>query len=233
MSIRHLPRIFLPEADMAEPVDLPSEEVEKLRKVLRLEQGDSIAILPNDGSVWECRFEKRQAVPVKQHWPATDAARRVIVAQALPKGDKLEEIIRACTEIGVAGFVLFAAERSVVQWDEKKRADRLRRYEVIAREASEVSFRTTLPTLKFLPNLAAVLKEHAEAVVLSEVEDAPLRSAADQSELCLAIGPEGGWSPRELALIGGRGVSLGPRVLRVDHAASAACAMLLLNNPFF
>ncbi len=232
MSIRHLPRIFLPKANLSEPVDLPTEEVEKLRKVLRLDQGDSIAVLPNDGSVWECRFEKRQAVPVRQFWPETEAKRRVIVAQALPKGDKLEEIIRACTEIGAAEFVLFAAERSVVQWDEKKRADRLRRFEVIAREASEVSFRTTLPKVKFVANLAAVLNECPQTVVLSEVEDAPPKVEGSLAEICIAVGPEGGWSPRELKLIGSRGVTLGPRVLRVDHAASAACAMLLLNNPF-
>ncbi len=231
MSIRHLTRTFVPGVDMSGMVDLPKEEVEKLRKVLRLNDGDHIAVLPNDGSVWECIFENKQAIPVRQFFPKTEPDVQVTIAQALPKGDKLDEIIRACTEIGVTHFALFRAERSVVQWDEKKRADRLRRLEVIARESCEVSFRTILPTFSFHSNLTAVLQAYPDCIALSEVEGAQVTGTARQ-KWAIAVGPEGGWAPRELEMIGDRGFSLGPRVLRVDHAASSASAMILLNNPF-
>ena len=48
--------------------------------------------------------------------------------------------------------------------------------------------------------------------------------------MTVVIGPEGGWAPREVALIGDRGGTLGPRVLRVDHAGLAAAAILLLSK---
>jgi 16S rRNA (uracil1498-N3)-methyltransferase len=169
---------------------------------------------------------------VRQLFPETEPTLKLTVAQALPKGDKMEEIIRACTEIGVSEFVLFQAERSVVQWDEKKRNDRIRRYETIVREECEVSFRTILPKVRFVPNLATVLATFPDAVVMSETEDAGSSAKISSDSGCIVVGPEGGWAPRELALIKDRGVTLGPRVLRVEHAAAAAASLLLLHNPF-
>lgn len=224
---RGLPRLFVPEASMAEPIDLPKAEVDKLRKVLRLSAGAEIAVLPNDGSLIRCRFEGSKAVPLAQEFPQTEAPHKLTIAQALPKADKLDEIVRACTEIGVGGFIFFPSDRTVVRWDDAKLESRLSRLATIAREACEVSFRTRLPELSVAQNLEDVLGQ--ECRVLSEVEDVhavlPLKL---ESDLTVVVGPEGGWSPREVQQIGDRGVTLGPRVLRVDHAAAAAAAKLLL-----
>ncbi len=229
-GLRGLPRAFVPGALPDEPFELPEEELDKFRKVLRLGTGDQIAILPGDGSLLVCRLDGRRAVPEAVEWPATEASLRVTVAQALPKGDKLDEIVRGCTEIGVAGFVLFPSERSVVRWDAEKLAGRVRRLEAIARESAEVSFRTRLPSIAVAGDLAEVLAAHPNAAVLSEVEGIAggLRKLGDA--MTVVVGPEGGWSPRELELIGERGATLGPRVLRVDHAAAAAAAILLLGG---
>jgi 16S rRNA (uracil1498-N3)-methyltransferase len=228
--LRALPRVFVPDADPQEPIDLPKEEIEKFRKVLRLEEGHQIAVLPNDGSLIRCEFRARQAIPIEQVWPDTEAKLQLKVAQALPKGDRLETVIRMCTEIGVASFLLFESERSVVKWDDKKLADRLRRLGSIAQEAAEQSFRTRIPKIEYVRSLKEVLARHPEAVPLSEVEGLhrPLTQTGDA--MTILVGPEGGWAPRELALMGDRGVTLGPRVLRTDTAAPAAAAMLLLNR---
>jgi 16S rRNA (uracil1498-N3)-methyltransferase len=161
-------------------------------------------------------------------WPSTEPDLHLTIAQALPKGDKIDEIVRACTELGVAQFIFFPSERTVVRWDEKKTASRLHRLEVIAREAAEVCFRTKLPQMSLAPDLNAVLKEHPASIVLSEVEGLSPRLSRTSERMTVVVGPEGGWAPKELALIGDRGVTLGPRVLRVDHAAPAAAAILLL-----
>lgn len=228
LPLRALPRIFLPGADPSEPIDLPKEEQEKLHKVLRLPQGSEIAVLPNDGSLIRCEYRARQAVPVSVEWPQTEPSLKVTVAQAFPKGDRLETVIRMCTELGVSGFVLFPAERSVVRWDEKKVADKLRRYEAIAREAAEQSYRSRMPTIQVRSALADVLKSAPEAVVLSEKEGLERKLTRQESEMTIVVGPEGGWAPREMSLIGDRGVTLGPLVLRTDTAAPAAAALLLL-----
>lgn len=217
-------------ASMAGPIDLPRTEVDKLRKVLRLERGAPIAVLPGDGSLIRCRFEGHQAIPEVLETPRTEPALNVTIAQAFPKGDRMETVVRMGTEIGVSRFLLFPADRSVVRWDAAKLSDRVRRYEAIAREAAEQSFRTVVPQVEAAASLAEVL-EDPDAVVLSELEGETKPLAAPSSQrIVIVVGPEGGWSPAEVALIDNRGVTLGPRVLRTDTAGIAAAAALLFRT---
>jgi 16S rRNA (uracil1498-N3)-methyltransferase len=218
----------VPGADAGSDIELPKEEVDKLRKVLRLGPGAQIAVLPNDGTLIRCEFGSRTARPLEILYPETEPQMHLTLAQALPKGDKLDEIVRACTEIGVSRFLLFPSERTIVRWDEKKKIEKLHRLETIAREAAEVSYRTRLPIIELAKDLAEVLRIEPNAIVLSEVEGVsePLKSAG--GAMTIIVGPEGGWASKELAMIGARGVTLGPRVLRVDHAGAAAAAILLL-----
>lgn len=226
--IRSLPRAFVPGATPDAPIALPKDEISKLARVLRLGDGDLLAVLPGDGTLIRCELRGSEAIPLGVESPDTESPRRVIVCQALPKGDKLDGIVRCCTEIGVSGFVLFAADRSVVRWDAAKLEGRLERYRVVAREAAEQSFRTRVPSVEWAADLGAVLALYPGATVLSEVEGVAPRLAWEGPEQALVVGPEGGWSPRELGLIGERSVTLGPRVLRVDTAAIAGAALLLL-----
>ncbi len=227
-NIRSWPRVFVPGATPEGNIDLPSEELDKLRKVLRLSPGATVAVLPNDGTLVKCELLPKAAKPLEVFHPETEPKLQITLAQSLPKGDKLDEIIRACTEIGVVRFILFPSDRTVVQWDDKKTEARVKRLQAIAREAAEVSFRTRLPDFEIAKDLIEVLNKRPQAVVLSEAEGLLTNLApAKESQVTLLVGPEGGWSPKELALIGGRGVTLGPRVLRVDHAGFAAAAFLL------
>jgi 16S rRNA (uracil1498-N3)-methyltransferase len=228
IPIRALPRVFIPGADPTGEIEIPKDELEKLRKVLRLSPGAEIAVLPNDGTLVRCELKPHSALPKEIVRPNTEASTRLTIAQALPKGDKLDEIVRACTEIGVAHFILFPSERTVVRWDERKTIDRIQRLATIAREAAEVCFRTMLPSFSLAADLAGVLSANPSAIVLSESERAVSKLGKTGDEMATVVGPEGGWSGRELELIGDRGVTLGPRVLRVDHAAAAAAALLLL-----
>lgn len=225
--LRSLPRLFLEGASMAGPIDLPRSEVDKLRKVLRLERGAPIAVLPGDGTLIRCRFEGHQAIPEALEVPQTEPTLNVTIAQAFPKGDRMETVVRMGTEIGVSRFLLFPADRSVVRWDAAKLSDRVRRYEAIAREAAEQCFRTIVPKVEACRSLGEVL-EDSDAVVLSELEgeSKPL-VGSPSGRIVIVVGPEGGWSPVEIELIGNRGVTLGPRVLRTDTAGIAAAAALL------
>lgn len=234
LPLRALPRLFLegfdPEAGEAE---LPRPEYEKLTKVLRLGSGDQVAVLPGDGRIVRCQLRGRSASPMETTVLDTEPKRPVTLVQALPKPEKLEEVVRMGSELGVARFVLFASERSVVRWDAAKRAARQRRLEAIAREACEVAFRARLPSFAWAVGLAEALTPGA--IVLSEGEtlSRTLRAAlpAAPDPVALVVGPEGGWAPREVALIGDRAVTLGPRVLRVDTAACAALALVLAEDP--
>jgi len=228
LILRSLPRVFIPDASPDGPIDLPPEELTKLRKVLRLSPGADIAVLPGDGTMIHCRLLATTAEPLEVHIPNTEPTLHLTLAQALPKGDKMDEIVRACTEIGVSHFILFPSDRTVVRWDEKKTNDRVKRLQAIAREAAEVCFRTKLPTFEVAGSLTEVMQNRPDAIVLSEVEGEVSSLPKASSPMTIVVGPEGGWSRTELRTIGGRGVTLGPRVLRVDHAGPAAAAILLL-----
>lgn len=230
VPLRALPRTFVPGAAFDEGwIELPTDELDKLRKVLRLSSGAEVAILPDDGTLVRCRLDGRRAVALETLRPGTESKIELTLAQALPKGDKLEEIVRAGTELGAARFIVFPSERTVVRWEPPKVHDRLRRLATIAREAAEVSFRTRIPTIEWNESLAEVLRKEPEAVVLSEAENVAA-TLSRRERLTLVVGPEGGWAPREFEAIGNRGVTLGPRVLRVDHAGPSAAAILLLEH---
>jgi 16S rRNA (uracil1498-N3)-methyltransferase len=225
-SLRALPRLFIPGADMSTPFEVPKPEFEKLHNVLRLRSGAQIGVMPNDGTFWVCELDGRTAVPKSQHDLNTEPSRFIALAQALPKGDKLDDVIRACAEVGVSKFIVFPSDRSVVKWEEKKLADKMRRLEALAREASETAFRTRIATIEYRPNLDAVLGEEG-LTVLSELEGES-RKLVPHERMTLVVGPEGGWSPREVEKIKDHSVSLGPRVLRTEHAGIAAASLVLL-----
>lgn len=219
-----------PDAQVGDVIELPKEEVDKLRKVLRLGAGALIVLLAGDGRVFRATFTGQDAELTASEKVETEATKLVTLAQALPKPDKLDEVIRMGTEMGVSRFILFPSERSVVKWDKAKVEDRLRRLRAIAREAAEVSFRTLVPEIQLVGSLQDLLELQPDALVLSEFEgiQVHLRERIKGDAVTLVIGPEGGWAPREVAQIGDRAVTLGPRVLRVDTAAAAAVALTVL-----
>ncbi len=227
-SIRALPRIFIPGQDMSTPFEIPKEEHLKLHNVLRLRSGAEIGVMPNDGTMWVCRIDGKLGVPIVQHRPATEPELFITVAQALPKGDKLDDIIKSCTEIGASRFVLFTGARSVVKWDEKKVGEKMRRIQALARESAELAFRMRIPTVEFRSNLDEVLAKESGIIALSEQESVTATLKADGTNICLVVGPEGGWAPREVEAMKDYAVTLGPRVLRAEHAGFAAVAKLLV-----
>ena len=228
-SIRAIPRLFIPAADMTTPFEIPRPEFEKLHNVLRLRSGTEIGVLPNDGSFWVCKLDGRMAVPMEKHLPQTEPSLHVTIIQGLPKGDKIDDIIRSCTEIGVSKFVIFPADRSVVKWEDKKLDDKMRRTLALAREAAETAFRMRIPEVDYCKNLGEALSNSENIVALSELESVSRTLGPQAKSVCLVVGPEGGWSPREVEKLQPHAVTLGPRVLRTEHAGFAAAARLLIH----
>ena len=213
---------------MAAPFEIPRAEFDKLHNVLRLRSGARIGVLPNDGTFWECEIDGRYAKPLEKHTPNTEPSLQVTIAQALPKGDKLDDVVRSCTELGVSHFIVFPSDRSIVKWEDKKLSDKMRRLESLVKEAAETAFRTKIPLVEYRQSLADVMrKPNIIALSESEKEFKTLKSAIQEPQTLL-VGPEGGWSPREVELLLPYAVTLGPRVLRTEHAGFAAAAKLLI-----
>lgn len=165
---------------------------------------------------------------------------RVLLVQALAKGDRDELAIQAATELGVDGVVPWAAARSVTRWEGAKIAKGQDRWSSIVREASKQSIRAYIPDVaalastKTLVTLAAstrmLLLEPTAEVRLTELDFGRAgEGATDAADIVLVVGPEGGIAPAELDALrsaGATAVRLGTTVLRTSTAGPAALAIL-------
>jgi len=157
------------------------------------------------------------------------ASPQLWLVQALAKGDRDELAVQAATELGVTGVVPWAAERSVTRWDGAKVARGRSRWQSIVREASKQAIRGWVPEVEPLVATAAIAGD--VVLVLDPTAELALTSVAlpQQGRIALVVGPEGGISPRELALLEQRGakrVRLGAAILRTSTAGPAAIAVL-------
>jgi 16S rRNA (uracil1498-N3)-methyltransferase len=162
-----------------------------------------------------------------------DAVRpRILLAQALAKGDRDELAIQAATELGVDGVIPWQAERSVSRWSGPKLEKGRERWGAIVREAAKQSMRPWLPAVAVLASTAdlAELAAGHRVLVLEPTAPHPITSLeTDGRDLLLVVGPEGGIASDELAALQAAGaelVRLGDTVLRTSTAGPAALAVL-------
>jgi len=187
-----------------------------LGRVLRLRDGAAVTVTDGAGRWRECRWVGRGVEPCGEVVPVRRPL-DVTVAVAPPKGERLDWLVQKTTEVGVTRLVLLVAERSVVRWDAERAARQLARLGRVAIEAAMQSRRVWFPELSGPVPAPHVLASSA----IAEPGGRPV-GAGDRS---IAIGPEGGWSPTELALAADR-VSLGANVLRVETAAVVAVTLM-------
>ncbi len=165
--------------------------------------------------------------------------RGVTLIQCTGKGDKVDEVVRAATALGVSGIVVAASERSVARGPES--SERKARLRAIALDAARQSGRGDLPELSGPLPLSEALAEprHEGALKLCLEPGAPLGLGAQlrdrgERELVLLVGPEGGFSDDERLAADSAGFSrahLGQLVLRTELAGVAALGAVLANEP--
>jgi 16S rRNA (uracil1498-N3)-methyltransferase len=162
-------------------------------------------------------------------------APRLVVVQALPKGDRGELAVESMTEVGVDEIVPWAASRCVTQWRPDRREKSVGRWRGAAREAAKQARRSWLPDVMDLATTADVADRVARAACALILHEGALErlSAVNPpttGEILLIVGPEGGITDEELRRFteaGGVPTVLGPTVLRTSTAGVAAAAVLL------
>lgn len=158
---------------------------------------------------------------------------RLILVQALAKGDRDERAIEAATELGVDVVIPWAATRSISQWDDRKAPKALAKWESIVREATKQSIRPFIPTVQPRLSSAEVIAHLADTqiIVLDPGGDSSLAAVPlSGADIAVVVGPEGGLSPSEIELFTSAGASsctLGENILRTSTAGPAALAILL------
>ena len=205
--------------DDVEVVTLDDDRAHHVFRVLRIRDGEVVTVTDGCGGWRVCRAAGGVLVPdgpARREEPAGD---RVRMAVAVPKRDRPEWIVQKLTELGVDEIVLLHADRSVVRWDEARADKHHRKLGKVMAEALQQSRGVWMPSLVGPVEASAVLHEF----VVAEPGGRPFTDR----DRAVAIGPEGGWSPAELAAAADR-VGLGETVLRVETAALAAASRLRL-----
>lgn len=203
---------------------IPTAIERQVRTVLRLGDDDRVVLLTGDGTELICRLDGSECVVEARRASVGEPRHRLSVAQALLKGDGLEDVVQHGTEVGVAEFRLVVTDRCVVRELSVRRLERLR---AIARESAEQAERGVVPAVHGTVPLAELLR--APAVLLLERHDG--RRLVDiPPPNAVVIGPEGGFTAAEVHAAERAGVEpvgLGARILRSESVAAAAAAVIL------
>lgn len=228
-------------------ITLTAEQQHYLVRVLRLREDDRFIAIDGQGQWWLARLKALEAqeflqaeilesIPIQTELPVS-----VTLILALPKGNGFDEVVRCCTELGVACIAPVISDRTLLHPSPQK----LERWRRIAGEAAEQSERQMVPTIlnpvPFSASLSLVVSEgqktNEQGYICVARGDYPHlldclqnpSSLTPDSALKIAIGPEGGWTPAEIEQAKSAGfhpVSLGRRILRSVTAPLVAMSLV-------
>jgi 16S rRNA (uracil1498-N3)-methyltransferase len=235
-------RFFVTPEEMQPDFMVLTGENAKHAKVLRLKNGEEVLVCDGQGRECICTVsdvsEGQIGLVVRNTQVSqTEAAVRVSVFMAFPKGDKLEHVIQKATELGAARIVAFPSARCVSRPDEKSLKKKLERWQKIAASAAEQSGRGVIPEVVVLSSYGEALQCAAQAdkaILFYENEQAvTLRMSLQTGEyrtVSLLTGPEGGLEPSEVEKARQAGLdicTLGKRILRCETAPLCALSAVM------
>lgn len=222
-------------------VEITGDEAYHMQTVLRLNVGDA-CVLVNDKSqtakaVVTASFKNMLTLDVATVEKVETAALRLVVLQGYLKERKLDDLVRPLSELGVTEFCAVFTERSVPAPDKKRLALRLERWRKLAVEALKQCRGGALMQVAETVDFTAALNTYATSEVkllLWEGAVLSLKSflceiPAPPQSVAVLLGPEGGFTEREVRLAQAQGfvpVSLGTRILRAQTAAVTAAALV-------
>jgi 16S rRNA (uracil1498-N3)-methyltransferase len=227
-------------AGVGDLVELSGPEGRHAVAVKRLEVGERIALGDGAGTVLHADVEALTGrdslvARVREREVSAPPQPRVVVVQALPKGERGETAVETLTEVGVDLIVPWQAERCVARWTGDKVERGPAKWAAAARAAGKQARRAWLAEVAPLArtsDVEALVASAALAIVLHEEAHTAIRGldVPANGDIVLVVGPEGGVSPDELARFtsaGARLALLGPTVMRTSTAGTVAAAVIL------
>jgi 16S rRNA (uracil1498-N3)-methyltransferase len=230
-------------------ITLSIDESHHLIRVLRMRPGDEAFVFDGEGQEFRCKVittngNRARLEIIEALTNSVESPLRITLAQALAKAEKFDLIVQKATELGASRIVPLASDRADVKLSAESTQRRLQRWRRISLEALkqcgrrklvEISAPLTLKEFISAGRLesASGVSLKAVGLVFSERGGMPIEQAlglaSDEIAAVALIGPEGGWSGQELALMercGYKSVTLGPRVLRTETAAIVALTLI-------
>lgn len=232
-------KLFLDEIN-GDKIILNSEKSRHIAKSLRIKQGDMITACCGNGTDYGCIIDEitKDCVTLSVCYKQASNSEpdiKVSLYQGVPKGDKMEDIIQKCVELGIYEIIPVLTKRSVSRPDEKQAEKKCVRYNKISLEAAQQSGRGIVPEIKEMISFKnAVQSCNADLKILFyEGGGASITSIINQKikTAALFIGPEGGFDKEEFNLLTDNGwinATLGKRILRTQTAPVAALTAIML-----
>ncbi len=231
-------RFFVPrDAVQDNIIVIKGDDLNHIKNVLRKKPGDKIVCFDPAGFEYETElvsYGNTQAVlkVIASAQKQTEPAIRIVLAQALPRSSKMDDIVQKATELGASEIIPVITERTVAK------GSRTERWNRISKESAEQSGRAIVPAVRDTVSFDELLRtaEGFDLKILpweceeSRTLKSVLSEKSELSSILLLIGPEGGFSPSEASKASEKGfmtVSLGKRILRTQTAGPAAMAMIL------
>jgi 16S rRNA (uracil1498-N3)-methyltransferase len=210
---------------------LTPQQQHYLSRVLRLQKGDRFIAMDGIGKWWLAQLEGEEAQILELLSVETELPVSITLMVALPKGNGFDEVVRCCTELGVACIAPVISDRTLLNPSPQK----LERWQRIASEAAEQSERSFVPTILEPISFDAALSSFStqEKYICEGRGNYPhlkncLHNQGEMS-IVIAIGPEGGWTEKEIdnaIQAGFQPVSLGRRILRAVTAPIVALSLI-------
>jgi 16S rRNA (uracil1498-N3)-methyltransferase len=229
-------RFYVPEITPdTEFVTIGKDETKHLRSVLRMKPGDVISVFDGLGNEFECELtviEKSGSLArvMKQVEPASpESPLAITLAVGLLKGDKYDLVVQKSVELGIHRFFPMVTHRSEMKLAEAER--KLERWRKIAFEAAKQCGRAKLMTVEPPTSFSELVTDgHSGTKILfAEQGGGKFDRLEPANEMFVMIGPKGGWEPEEIETAEANGftaVTFGGRIMRVETAAIAICAIL-------
>lgn len=231
-------------ADSDGIIRIRGNDYNHIRNVLRMKPGEVVVVSDGSENDWYCRIkgygEGEVELSVSDEAKIRELMSEIDLYQGLPKSDKMDLIVQKAVELGARRIVPVEMKRCVVRLDDKKRANRLKRWSAISESAAKQCGRGMVPDVgpfMSLPEAAKVLDSYDVVLVPYENEDGMagtadvLESIRPGIKAAVFIGPEGGFDVEEIELLksaGARTISLGKRILRTETAGLVALSWCML-----
>lgn len=205
------------------------KDAHHMLNVMRMSLGDTFRVVDKNKNVFKAELTNISPLTYKtiEKIEVIDNQLHKTVICPLLKGEKFDFMIQKATELGADAFLIYEAEHAVVKLDDKKRKNRLTRFEKIIQGASEQSKRLSVPTIEFVGKLNTIDLTRFD-INLFAYEDLSFKKSESLIEtlnknkkidaVSIIFGPEGGFSEKETKLDELSFVKLGERILRAETA---------------
>lgn len=220
-------------------LNLSENDYHHIKNVMRMKDGNLIEVV-YEKVVYKCRvFPNKKYIEIVKQEKKEDNLSNVTICFPVLKEQKIDYILQKGTEVGAKSFLLFDSKRSVVKINSGSLNKKITRWQTICKEASEQSFRVSIPNIKGVFDIKEIARLDYDLKILCTFNEKTknikkiLQNTTNYDTILIVTGPEGGFDKTEEEILIKNGfisASLGNTVLRAETAPIVALSMINYEN---